>query len=111
VLFSLLLIITLTIWAFWVSVMYMSFLCVNAHIDIGTLVIGFSTGQIVGVLSMIPGGIGTLEGSSALAYAALGISFEIGLSALLVYRTSYYIVPFILSMPLYFSMKRRGKEK
>jgi uncharacterized protein (TIRG00374 family) len=110
-LFSLLLIITVTIWAFWISVMYVSFLCVNMRIDIGSLVIGFSTGQIVGVLSMIPGGIGTLEGSSALAYAALGISFEIGLSALLVYRTSYYIVPFILSMPLYFSMKRRGKEK
>jgi len=89
----------------------MAFLSVNEPIAIGPLVIGFSTGQIVGVLSMIPGGIGTLEGSSALAYAALGIPFEVGLSALLIYRTTYYIIPFILSIPFYLGMKQKRKEK
>jgi len=110
-LFSLLSVTTVVIWGFWLSVMYMAFLSVNEPIAIGPLVIGFSTGQIVGVLSMIPGGIGTLEGSSALAYAALGIPFEVGLSALLIYRTTYYIIPFILSIPFYLGMKQKRKER
>jgi uncharacterized protein (TIRG00374 family) len=99
--------ITVILYIFWVGVMYFSFFSINYSVKSGLLAIGFATGQIVGVLSMVPGGIGTLEGSSSLVYAALGIPFETALSALLVYRMTYNVIPFLFSLPFYFSMKTR----
>jgi uncharacterized protein (TIRG00374 family) len=101
--------ITIIIYIFWIGVMYFSFITVNYPIKIGVLALGFATGQIVGVLSMVPGGIGTLEGSSSLVYAALGVPFETALSALLIYRMTYNVIPFLLSLPFYFTMKTRSK--
>jgi uncharacterized protein (TIRG00374 family) len=103
----LLLLITFGVYLFWVGVMYFSFLSINYTISIGTLAVGFATAQIVGVLSMIPGGIGTLEGSGALAYAALGVPIETALSAMLGFRMIYYVFPFILNLPFYFALKYR----
>jgi uncharacterized protein (TIRG00374 family) len=98
---------TVLVWTFWVGSMWMSFLAVRYAIQAGNLVVGFAIGQIVGVLSMIPGGIGTLEGSSALAYTALGVPFETAITVLLVFRMTYYVVPFAVALPFYFSLKRR----
>ncbi|MFW6180246.1 MAG: lysylphosphatidylglycerol synthase transmembrane domain-containing protein [Spirochaetota bacterium] len=100
-------VITLLVWVFWIGAAWMSFLAVRSPLRAGTLVVGFAVGHIVGVLSMVPGGIGTLEGSSALAYAALGVPLATALSALLVYRMTYYVVPFVLALPFYFGLKRR----
>lgn len=100
--------ITIIDWIFWLAVMYYSFLAVNYSINIGFMITGFSIGQIVGILSMVPGGLGTLEGSMALIYAILGIPLETALSAILLYRVSFNIIPFVLSMPFYFSLKHRA---
>jgi uncharacterized protein (TIRG00374 family) len=99
--------ITLVDWGLWVSVMYFSFRAINYEINIGYLIAGFSVGQIVGIVSMIPGGAGAMEGSSSLVYNALGIPFETAFAAVLLYRVSFYIIPFILSLPFYFSLKRK----
>lgn len=99
--------ITMVVWTFWVGSAWMAFLAVRYTIQPGTLAVGFAVGQIVGVLSMIPGGIGTMEASSALAYAALGVPLATALTALLVFRMTYYVVPFVLALPFYFSLKRR----
>jgi uncharacterized protein (TIRG00374 family) len=98
---------TLLIWVFWIGSAAMSFAAVDYAVQPGTLAVGFTIGQIVGVLSMIPGGIGTQEGASALAYTALGVPFETALSAVLVYRMAYYVVPFVVGLPFYFSLRRR----
>lgn len=103
----LLLLITFGVYLFWIGVMYLSFLSLNYTISIGTLAVGFATAQIVGILSMIPGGIGALEGSGSLAYAALGVPIETALGAMLVFRMTYYVFPFLLSLPMYFSLRRR----
>jgi uncharacterized protein (TIRG00374 family) len=103
----LLALITVLVWAFWIGSAWMSFLAVRHPVRADTLAVGFAIGQIVGVLSMVPGGIGTLEGSSALAYAALGVPLATAISALLVYRMTYYVVPFLLALPFYFGLKRR----
>jgi len=104
-------IITIIDWFFWLLVMYFSFLTVNYPIKIGTLIIGFSIGQIVSILSMMPGGAGTMEGSMALVYNILGIPLATALVAILIYRISFYIVPFFLSLPFYFSLKRKIEEE
>jgi uncharacterized protein (TIRG00374 family) len=108
---GLLLLVTLGVYLFWIGVMYFSFLSLNYRISPGTLALGFATAQIVGVLSMIPGGIGTMEGSGSLAYAALGVPIETALTAMLGFRMIYYVFPFILSLPFYFTLKYRKRER
>jgi uncharacterized protein (TIRG00374 family) len=103
----LLLFVTLCVYLFWIGVMYLSFLSLNYSVSLGTLAVGFAFAQIAGVLSMIPGGIGTMEGSGSLAYAALGIPIETALSAMLRFRMIYYVFPFILSLLLYFGLKQK----
>ncbi len=83
----------------WVIVMYLSFRAVGFSIEPDTLIIGLSIGHIASIVSMIPGGMGALEGSMALTYRALGVPFETAVVAILLYRISFYIVPFLLSLP------------
>lgn len=100
-------VITLFDWVFWLLIMYCSFLAINFHINIGSLIIGFSIGQIVSIISMIPGGVGTMEGSMALVFTTLGVPLHSALGAILLYRVSFYIIPFFLCLPFYFSLKKK----
>jgi len=100
-------IIILVDWVFWLSIIYFAFLSINYRIGFGALIIGFSIGQIIGIVSMVPGGIGTLEASMALAFKAFGVPFETALVSVLLYRITFYIIPFIFSLPLYFSLKKK----
>jgi uncharacterized protein (TIRG00374 family) len=97
---------TVIIWIFWLGVMYFTFLAFRYRISPGHLLTGFSIGQLIGVLSMLPGGAGTMEGSMALVFAAVGIPLETALSSIILFRLSFYIVPFFLSLPFYFSLKK-----
>ena len=99
--------ITITDWFLWVGVMFFTFKAVHYTINIGVLLIGFAVGQTVAIISMIPGGAGTMEGSMALIFSAFGIQFETALSAVLLYRVSFYIIPFLVSLPFYLSLKKK----
>jgi len=109
--FTALVIVTIVDWAFWLLVMFFSFKALHYSITIGMLITGFSIGQIAALISMLPGGIGMLEGSMALTFAALGVPLHTALAAILLYRMTFNIVPFLLSLPLYFILKRRLPEE
>ena len=98
---------TAVIWVLWIGVMYLAFLAFGYTVDPWHLVTGFSIGQIIGVVSMLPGGAGTMEGSMALVFVLLGIPLETALGAIVLFRLTYYVIPFILSLPFYFSLKRK----
>ncbi|HUT65940.1 MAG TPA: flippase-like domain-containing protein [Spirochaetota bacterium] len=108
--FITLFIVTVVDWCFWLGVMYFCFSAFNYHIPVDFLIIGFSIGQIIGILSMIPGGAGTMEGSMAIVFVALGVPLETALSAIILFRISFYILPFFLSLPLYFSLQQKHKS-
>jgi uncharacterized protein (TIRG00374 family) len=101
---------TAIIWVLWIGVNYLTFLTFGYTINIWYLVTGFSIGQVIGVLSMVPGGVGTMEGSMALVFVALGVPLETALGAIILFRLSFYIFPFFLSLPLYFSLKKNSLE-
>jgi len=102
--------ISLADWILWIAVMYFTFLAMNYQIHFGVLIIGFSIGQIVGIISMLPGGVGTMEGSMALVYTSLGVPLATAISVIVLYRFSFYIVPFLSSLPFYFSLKQKQHE-
>jgi len=94
-------------WVFMLLGMFFSFLCLGYRINPGILVTGFIIGQIVVVVSLIPGGAGAMEGSMAFTYKTLGIPFETSLASVLVFRTLFYVIPFFLCLPLYPGIKRK----
>ncbi|MBN2322886.1 MAG: flippase-like domain-containing protein [Spirochaetes bacterium] len=89
------------------SVMYVSFRAVGYAINPWHLIMGVTIGLVIGTVSMIPGGFGALEGSLALIYAALGVSVDVVLSAALLYRMAFNVIPFLFSIPLYVGMKHK----
>lgn len=84
-----------------VAVVWVCFQALGSDVGIGVTVTGFAIGVTVGVMSMIPGGIGVQEGSMAGAYHLLGVPLEEGVLASILFRVVYYTVPFGVSLVFY----------
>jgi hypothetical protein len=110
-LFLILFAVAIADWVFMVGIMHFSFLSLSYVIKAGYLIIGFTIGQIIVLVSMVPGGAGTMEGSMAMTYRALGVPLETSLAAVLIFRTLFYILPFFFCLPFYFTMKRRMRSR
>ena len=70
------------------------------------MVTGFAIGIAVGVMSMVPGGIGVQEGSMAGTYHLLGMPLEEAVVLSLLFRVIFQLVPLALSMSLYWRVLR-----
>ncbi|WP_251131378.1 lysylphosphatidylglycerol synthase domain-containing protein [Exiguobacterium sp. s5] len=58
----------------------------------------FIVATIVGVVSLVPGGVGSFDLLYLVGMTQLGIDQEIVLSSLIVYRFVYFIVPFMIGL-------------
>ena len=52
--------------------------------------------EILGIISMVPGGLGSFDVFMILELTHLGVSSELAVVWILFFRLFYYIVPFIL---------------
>jgi uncharacterized protein (TIRG00374 family) len=67
----------------------------------GVLFTGFVIGTMAGVVSMVPGGLGVLEGSMAGIFALLGVPFGRAVLAVILFRAVYYFLPYVFSLGFY----------
>jgi phosphatidylglycerol lysyltransferase len=58
----------------------------------------FIAASVIGIVSMIPGELGSFDIMMLIGLSALGINREIGVAWILLYRLFYYIVPFIIGV-------------
>ncbi|GAB6168420.1 bifunctional lysylphosphatidylglycerol flippase/synthetase MprF [Clostridium carnis] len=65
----------------------------------------------IGIISMIPGGLGTFDLSFILSIGALGVPKEEALLALVLYRVSYYIVPLTIGLILFINEIKKDIDK
>ncbi|MGM0217115.1 bifunctional lysylphosphatidylglycerol flippase/synthetase MprF [Enterococcus sp. AZ126] len=56
----------------------------------------FIAASVIGIVSMIPGELGSFDIMMILGLSALGINREVAVAWILLYRLFYYIVPFII---------------
>lgn len=61
----------------------------------------FIVATLIGMLTMVPGGIGTFDVLMILGLASLGVNKEVALVWLLFYRLFYYVVPFVSGFILF----------
>ena len=67
----------------------------------GVLITGFAVGITVGVLSLVPGGLGVQELSMAGIYSLLGVPFAQAVLVASLFRVVYYFIPFVMSLSFY----------
>lgn len=69
--------------------------------DLEAVIPLFVASSVIGIVSMIPGSLGSFDLVMLLGLTSLGISKEIVASWLLLYRLFYFILPFLTSLPLF----------
>jgi len=92
-------------WIFNIMVLYLAFMSVDIKITIVNLVIGFSYAMVMTVIPVLPSGLGAMEFVMSNFYSNYGIPIESAIFASLVFRISYYIVPSIISMVMFYGIK------
>lgn len=85
-------------WLFTILILHTSFLAIRETLPFGQTIVGFSVGIVLSFLSLIPGGLGVMEGSMSAIFAGMGVPFEVAVAAALLFRTFYYIVPLVVSV-------------
>ena len=92
----------------WTGVLF-SFLSVGylmeIRIDLWQTIPLFIAASVIGIVSMIPGEIGSFDVMMIIGLSAIGVPREIVVVWILLYRLFYYIIPFLIG--IVFSSKYR----
>ena len=91
-----------------VSVAYL----MGLHVPLYNLVPLYFLAVIIGIFSMIPGGIGSFDLIVITGLTSMGVSNALAVSLLLLFRLTYYVIPFMLGVVFFFKhMGGRINEK
>jgi glycosyltransferase 2 family protein len=96
-------------WVFTLLILHAAFLAVHQHVRLSVVVVGFAVGITFSLISLIPAGLGVMEGSMAAIYAGFGVSFEGAVVAALVFRLVYYILPILVSLFFFRTTLKQGR--
>ena len=78
------------VWGFNFLTSYLLFLSFNAPINFTFIIVSICVAHFIGDVSLIPGGVGLMEGAMFLTYSSLGINLEIAALVTLISRLIYY---------------------
>lgn len=96
----------------WLGTLYIlqtAFLCVGVPVPITFVVVGFAVGIVLSLISLIPGGLGVMEGSMAAIFVSLGVPFETAVVAVLLFRMAYYVLPLVISVFFFRNMMAQSE--
>ena len=96
-------------WLLTLGILYAAFICLDYRISIGVLVIGFAVGLSLSFVSIVPGGLGLMEGSMAAVFTTMGVPFETAVVATLIFRIAFHAVPLITSLFLFHGLFVEGR--
>jgi uncharacterized protein (TIRG00374 family) len=85
-------------WFLTILILYTSFLTVRHSIEFAEVIVGFAVGIVLSFASLIPGGLGIMEGSMAAIFSSMGVPFETAVVAVLLFRVIYYLLPLLISL-------------
>ncbi len=87
----------------WLLAVLVAWTCVTAagsSVAPGIFLAAFALAATLGVLSLIPGGLGVFDGSLVVMLTVTGASAENAVAGLLLYRLTYYLVPWLIGVYL-----------
>ena len=84
-----------------------AFFAIGTPIAMSHVIAGFAIGMFFSIASLVPGGLGIMDGSMAAVFVTLGVQFEQAVVAILIFRAAYYGLPIVASLLLAPRMLRR----
>jgi uncharacterized protein (TIRG00374 family) len=96
-------------WILTLGILYTAFICLDYRVPLGVLIVGFAVGLTLSFVSIIPGGLGLMEGSMAAVFTTLGVPFETGVVATLIFRLAFHAVPLITSLFFFHGLFVEGR--
>ncbi|MBI5039981.1 MAG: bifunctional lysylphosphatidylglycerol flippase/synthetase MprF [Gammaproteobacteria bacterium] len=87
----------------WLAAAFISWLCLystGAVVSLTAYLAAFTLASALGIFSLVPGGLGVFDGMLLLILSATASSNEPILAGLLLYRLTYYVVPWLLALYL-----------
>ena len=88
-------------WALTITILWSAFRSVHYPIALGLVVIGFAVGILFSLVSLVPGGLGVMEGSMTAVFVSLSVPLEPAIVAVLIFRLAYYVIPLLVSVVLF----------
>ncbi len=102
--------VSVAVWACEILRTYLVFLSLGCPVSLPVVVVGFTVSMLVGVLPLLPGGLGAVEVSTASTYAVLGIDRGTSAAAVILDRAiSYWMVNAIGLVSLLHVSRRKGR--
>ena len=87
-------------WVCTLLVLYTAFVAIGHPISPSYVIAGFAIGMFFSIVSLVPAGLGVLEGSMAAVFASLNVPLERAVVAVLIFRVAYYGLPLLASLAL-----------
>lgn len=88
-------------WVLAALTLWSAFIAVHRPVSVGVAVIGFAVGVFLSLVSLVPGGLGVMEGSVTAALVGLGVPLEPAVVAVVIFRLAYYAMPLLVSLFLF----------
>lgn len=88
-------------WLTTIILIYATLRITGAKLSVGTFLPIYIEAAVIGILSMIPGGIGTFDLSFMNGLEGVGVPIEQTLLVIILYRISYFIIPAVIGVLLY----------
>jgi hypothetical protein len=95
-------------WVLTLGILWWAFRAVHHPISPGLVMIGFAVGILLSLVSLVPGGLGVMEGSMAAVFVSLGVPLESAVVAVLIFRIAYYVFPLLVSLFLFHGVLRQA---
>ncbi len=87
-------------WVCTLLVLYTAFIAIGHPVSPSYVIAGFAIGMFFSIVSLVPAGLGVLEGSMAAVFASLNVPLERAVVAVLIFRAAYYGLPLLASLAL-----------
>lgn len=97
----------------WLLVIGLAWACLTAtgvSVEPAAFVTAFALAAALGILSLVPGGIGVFDGTLLYLLAGSGQAPEAVLSGTLLYRIVYFIVPWVIGVYLGLDLLKLGER-
>ncbi|SHH17580.1 phosphatidylglycerol lysyltransferase [Anaerosphaera aminiphila DSM 21120] len=84
---------------------------INPEISINKSVFVYVIATLIGILSFIPGGLGSFDLTAMVLFGSMGYSTSHIFISLVIYRISYYVVPWLISVSIYVVSEFKNRTK
>ncbi len=85
-------------WVVTLGVLWSCFWAVGINVSFPLIAVGFAIGILFSMISVLPAGLGLMEGSLTTVFVSMGLPFEATLIAVLLFRVVYFGIPFGISL-------------